>query len=223
VSIFLFLLAASVGLIGWRSGCGASAVLNPSPSVAASTVSPIAGSPISPQNSVLTDIQHGELAQVTWIVPDWSHSDHPGSGSEGPDWVASIVNVIGKIQFWSSTAIFDAWDDWGGWCGHVAPPEMDAMRLGFRVPLLVISPWAKQGYVSHHIHEASGFIAFIEHNFGLGTLETSDAVSDDYLDYFDTTQTPLHFPPIPTRIAAERLVRERDSGRRTTIKAFLCR
>ena len=61
---------------------------------------------ITPQSRVLVDLQHGELAQVTWIVPDWSHSDHPGSGSEGPDWVASIVNAIGNSQYWNSTAVF---------------------------------------------------------------------------------------------------------------------
>src|ERR1700734_2933744 len=120
---------------------------------------------ISPQNRVLTDIQHGELAQVTWIIPDFAHSDHPGSGNEGPDWVASIINAIGKSPFWNSTAIFISWDDWGGWYDHVDPPQVDAMGPGFRVPLLVVSPYAKHGYVTHHMHEASGFISFIEHNF----------------------------------------------------------
>ncbi len=167
---------------------------------------------ISPQNRVLTDIQHGELAQVTWIVPDWAHSDHPSSGSEGPDWVASIVNAIGNSPFWNSTAIFVTWDDWGGWYDHVDPPKVDAMGPGFRVPLLVISPYAKHGYVSHHIHEASGFIAFIEHNFDLGTLGARDAGSDAYQDCFDYTQKPPAFTPIPTKVTADQLIRERDSG-----------
>ena len=167
---------------------------------------------ISPQNRVLTDIQHGELAQVTWIVPDFAHSDHPGSGSEGPDWVASIVNAIGNSPFWNSTAIFVTWDDWGGWYDHVDPPKVDAMGPGFRVPLLVISPYAKHGYVSHHMHEASGFIAFIEHNFDLGTLGTRDAGSDAFLDCFDYTQKPPAFTPIPTKVTADQLIREQDSG-----------
>ncbi len=64
---------------------------------------------------MLVDLAHNELAQVTWIIPDWTHSDHPDSGSlEGPDWVASIVNAIGQSQYWNSTAIFITWDDWGG-------------------------------------------------------------------------------------------------------------
>ncbi len=167
---------------------------------------------ISPQNRVLTDIKHGELAQVTWIVPDWAHSDHPGSGSEGPDWVAAIINAVGKSQFWDSTAIFIAWDDWGGWYDHVDPPKVDAMGPGFRVPLLIVSPYAKRGYVTHHNHEASGFIAFIEHNFDLGTLGARDAGSDAFEDCFDYKQPPSAFTPILQHVSDERLVRENDSG-----------
>jgi phospholipase C len=167
---------------------------------------------ISPQNRVLTDIEHGELAQVTWIVPDYAHSDHPGSGTEGPDWVASIVNAIGKSQFWNSTAIFVTWDDWGGWYDHVDPPKVDAMGPGFRVPLLIVSPYARHGYISHHFHEASGFIAFIEHNFDLGTLGARDAGTDAYLDCFDYTQKPEPLTPIPTKVTIDKLLREKDSG-----------
>ncbi len=167
---------------------------------------------ISPQNRVITDIKHGELAQVTWIVPDWAHSDHPGSGSEGPDWVASIVNAVGKSPYWDSTAIFIAWDDWGGWFDHVDPPKVDAMGPGFRVPLLIVSPYSRHGYVTHHNHEASGFIAFIEHNFDLGTLGTRDAASDAFEDCFDYSQAPSAFTPIPQHVSDDRLVREKDSG-----------
>ena len=167
---------------------------------------------ISPQSRVLTDIHHGELAQVTWIIPDFAHSDHPGSGSEGPDWVASIVNAIGSSPFWNSTAIFITWDDWGGWYDHVAPTKVDAMGPGFRVPLLVVSPYAKHGYISHHFHEASGFISFIEHNFDLGTLGARDAGSDAYSDCFDYSQTPPQFNAIQTKVSADRLVHEKNSG-----------
>ncbi|MGB0080842.1 MAG: alkaline phosphatase family protein, partial [Terracidiphilus sp.] len=167
---------------------------------------------ISPQNRILTDIADGELAQVTWIVPDWAHSDHPGSGTEGPSWVASIINAIGNSPYWNSTAIFISWDDWGGWYDHVAPPKVDAMGPGFRVPLLIVSPYAKHAYITHHMHEASGFIAFIEHNFDLGSLGTRDAGTDAFSDCFDYTQQPSAFAPIPTRVSADRLVREKNSG-----------
>jgi len=167
---------------------------------------------ISPSRRVLVDIKAGELAQVTWIVPDFSHSDHPGSGSEGPDWVASIVNAIGTSQYWNSTAIFISWDDWGGWYDHVVPPKVDEMGTGFRVPLLIVSPYPKSGYITHHFHEASGFIAFIEHNFDLGTLGARDAGTDAFGDCFDYTQTPSAFTPIPTKVTAEHIIREKDSG-----------
>jgi phospholipase C len=168
---------------------------------------------ISPQNRVLTDIAAGELAQVTWIVPDYTHSDHPGSGSmEGPDWVASIVNAIGKSQYWNSTAIFISWDDWGGWYDHVSPPVVDRMGPGFRVPLLVVSPWARHGYVSHEFHLASGFNTFIEENFGLPNLGARDAMQDDFADCFDYGQIPAPFSAIMTRLTARMLIREASSG-----------
>lgn len=167
---------------------------------------------ISPSRRVLVDIKAGELAQVTWIVPDFAHSDHPGSGSEGPDWVASIVNAIGNSPYWNSTAIFITWDDWGGWYDHVDPPKVDDMGPGFRVPLLIVSPYTKHGYVTHHFHEAAGFIKFIEHNFDLGTLGARDAGSDAFLDCFDYTQKPPAFAPIPAKVKPEQLIREVDSG-----------
>ena len=168
---------------------------------------------ISPQNKVLVDIAHGELAQVTWIVPDWTHSDHPGSKSnEGPDWVASIVNAIGQSQYWNSTAIFITWDDWGGWYDHVDPPRIDAMGPGFRVPLIVVSPYARRGYVSHHFHEVSGFIAFIEKNFNLGSLGGRDAGSDAFADCFDYTQKPAPYSAVASRVTPDALIHEEPSG-----------
>ena len=157
---------------------------------------------ISPNTRVLTDIQNGNLAQVTWIVPNLGYSDHPGAASTGggPDWVASIVNEIGASQYWDNTAILIAWDDWGGWYDHVVPPQVDDMGLGFRVPLIVVSPWAKHGYVSHTQHEFGSFLKFTEEVFQLPSLNTRDAISDDLSDCFDFTQTPPPFVPIQTSV-----------------------
>jgi phospholipase C len=168
---------------------------------------------ISPQTRILADIKHGQLAQVTWIVPDFAHSDHPGTGSnEGPDWVASIVNAIGESPFWRSTAIFITWDDWGGWYDHVSPPTIDNMGLGFRVPLIVVSPYARHGYVSHQVHEATGFITFIEKNFGLQNLGTRDVTADAFSDCFDYRERPSPFTTIETRVGVERLLNEKPTG-----------
>ena len=167
---------------------------------------------ISPETNVLTDIKKGELAQVTWIVPSWAHSDHPGAGDAGPDWVASITNAIGASPFWDSTAIFISWDDWGGWYDHVDPPQIDQMGLGFRVPLLVVSPYAKHGYISHVTHESSGFLTYIERLYGLPNLGARDAIADDLLDCFDYNQHPQPYVQVRTMRTPEALIRDKPSG-----------
>ncbi len=158
---------------------------------------------ISPDTQVLTDIQNGQLAQVTWIVPMGPYSDHAGASTgEGPDWVASITNAIGASQFWDSTVIFIAWDDWGGWYDHVDPPSVDNMGLGFRVPVIVVSPYAKHGYVSHVTHEFASFLKYTEEIFNLPSLGTRDVNADDFADCFDYAQSPQPYTQIPVKFDA---------------------
>jgi phospholipase C len=152
----------------------------------------------SPETRVLKDIEAGQLAQVTWIVPAFNNSDHPGAPAQGPDWVAGIVNAIGKSKYWDSTAIFISWDDWGGWYDHVPPPQVDNMGLGFRVPVIVVSPYAKHGYVSHVTHEFGSILHFTEEIFSLPSLNTRDAVSDDFSDCFDYSQSPAAYVEVKT-------------------------
>ncbi len=102
---------------------------------------------VTPPTTILSDISTGSLPGMSWVLPaDSKHSDHPGNRSnEGPSWVAAVVNAVGNSQYWNSTAIIVTWDEWGGFYDHVPPPMMnDYMELGFRVPLLVISPYAKR-------------------------------------------------------------------------------
>jgi phospholipase C len=167
---------------------------------------------ISPETKVLTDISSGQLAQVTWVVPSFNNSDHPGAPAQGPDWVASIVNAIGASKYWNSTAIFIARDDWGGWYDHVPPPQVDNMGLGFRVPVIVVSPYAKQGYVSHVTHESSGFLTFTEKNWGLSPLGTRDTLTDDFSDCFDFTQTPAPYVQIQTQHTPAFFLSQKASG-----------
>jgi phospholipase C len=147
---------------------------------------------------ILSDIQNGKLAAVSWVTPDGMHSDHPGSGhTGGPSWVAAIVNAVGKSSYWDSTTIIVTWDDWGGLYDHVAPNRRDNYDLGFRVPLLLISPYVVQpGYVSHVQHEFGSILHFTEETFGTGNLGTTDATSDDLQDAFDYTQSARSFTPI---------------------------
>ena len=159
---------------------------------------------ISPETLVLTEAPGAALPNVTWVVPSGLNSDHAGSRSAtGPAWVTAVVNAIGASTDWKSTAIFVTWDDWGGWYDHVAPPQLDEMGLGFRVPLIAISPYARRGYVSHVRHEFGSILRFTEASFGLAPLAASDARADDLSDMFDFTQSPAPFVPL----AASRDVR----------------
>ncbi len=156
---------------------------------------------ISPPARFLKDVGDGKLAAITWITPTYKDSDHPGplGGSDGPAWVASLVDAIGESPFWQSTAIFIMWDDWGGWFDPVKPPYEDYDGLGFRVPLLIVSPYARKGRVTHVQYETASVLRFIEDDFGLAPLARSDTRANDPahdLDAFDFTQPPRRFKKI---------------------------
>jgi phospholipase C len=149
------------------------------------------------QTQVLTDIANGQLPAVSWVIPTAQASDHPQKNDgSGPSWVASVVNAIGNSPYWSNTAIFITWDDWGGWYDHVAPPIINSYEYGFRVPLIVVSPYAKPGYVSHQKHDFGSILRFIEEVYGLPSLGYADANADDLADTFNFQQTPLTFHPV---------------------------
>jgi phospholipase C len=107
------------------------------------------------------------------------------------------------------------WDEWGGWYDHVKPPNLDFDGLGFRVPLLIISPYAKQGYISHVQYEHGSLLRFIEDRFDLPRLAASDArANSPQDDAFDFTQPPRKFQPFETSLRAEDMLRMEhdDSG-----------
>ena len=155
---------------------------------------------VSPSSQILTDIANGQLADVVWVTPTALASDHAmATNGSGPSWVASVVNAIGESKYWSDTAIFVAWDDWGGWYDHVPPPQYNSYELSFRVPLIVISPYAKNHYVSHVQHEFGSILKFTEKIFGLPSLHTTDVRSDDLFDCFDFSKPPAKFKHIPAK------------------------
>ncbi len=154
-----------------------------------------------------SDVKHGTLPAVSWIIPDETNSDHPGNGSDtGPSWVASVVNAVGESPYWDSTAIVVVWDDWGGFYDHEPPAFFDDWGgLGLRVPMLVVSAYARQaypsqpGYISHTQYEFGSVLKFVENTWALGTLGTTDQRATSIVDCLDFTQPPRSFTPIPSR------------------------
>ncbi len=160
-----------------------------------------------PNTLIFEDISKNRLPAVSWVIPDREESDHPQSpfGDDGPSWVASIVNAIGTTQYWNNTAIVVVWDDWGGFYDHVAPPLTDRWGgLGFRVPMIVVSAYARErhkgqpGYISHTNYEFGSILKFIEQTFDLGTLDTTDRRATSIKDCFNLTRSPRTFTRIPS-------------------------
>jgi phospholipase C len=166
---------------------------------------------ISPNWKFITDVRAGKLANFTWITPECAESDHlECGGGFGPSWVSAIVNTVGKSKFWNSTAIFVQWDDWGGYYDHVAPPFEDYDGLGFRVPLLVISPYAKKGYVSHKQFETASVLRFAEDLYGLPQMAAADTrAASPAADCFNFAQRPRAFVPIKAPYPAQFFIRHR--------------
>jgi phospholipase C len=155
------------------------------------------------------DAQKGDLPAVSWVVPNGKDSEHPpASVSTGQSYVTGLVNSIMRSPDWSSTAIFLSWDDWGGFFDHVQPPAVDQDGYGLRVPGLVISPYARRGYIDHQTLSQDAYAKFIEDDFLGGqrldprtdgrpdprttVRETVKTLGNLQAD-FDFTQTPL--PP----------------------------
>jgi phospholipase C len=170
---------------------------------------------VSPPSQVLTDVANGSLGAVTWITPEDVNSDHSGSGSAtGPQWVTSIVNAVGQSQFWNSTAIFLFWDEWGGWYDHVAPKLINFDGHGFRVPLVVVSPYAKRGYVSHVTYDHGSILRFVENTFKLAPLAFADRrATSPAADCFDFSAQPRPFTPFAAKLPPSYFIHQRPTGR----------
>jgi phospholipase C len=156
------------------------------------------------------DAKQGHLPEVAWIVPDQSVSEHPpGKVSDGEKYVTELINAIMESPQWDSTAIFVSWDDWGGFYDHVIPPKIDENGYGIRVPGLVISPYAKQGYIDHQLLSHDAYLKFIEDVFlarqrldprtdgrpdPRPTVREAVRILGDLRNDFDFTQSPR--PPM---------------------------
>jgi phospholipase C len=121
---------------------------------------------IRDHKTFLRQAKRGRLPNVSWVIPNQSVSEHPlASIRNGMAYVTQMVNLIMKSKAWKSTAIFLTWDDWGGFYDHVTPPVVDQLGFGLRVPGIVISPYARRGYIDHQTLSHDAYAKFIEDDF----------------------------------------------------------
>ena len=153
-----------------------------------------------PVDNVIRDIHADALPPVTWITPRFELSDHPQYDfCYGENWSTKLIDAIMNSPMWKNTAIFLTWDDYGGFYDHVPPPQVDGFGFGIRVPLLVISPYAKEGVVDHQLGEFSSVLRFIEDNWRLTQLTHRDRRATDLGYDFDWKQPPRPPDPLPLR------------------------
>jgi phospholipase C len=153
------------------------------------------------RGQIFQDIKNGNLPSVSWVIPSAPISEHaPATVTWGMWWVASVVNAVAQSPYWQNTAILVAWDDYGGWYDNATPPVLNNITTvqnavgqgaGIRVPMLIISPFAKPGYVDHTQYTFSSIMRFIENIFNLQPLTIRDATANDILNAFNFTQTSL--------------------------------
>jgi phospholipase C len=157
---------------------------------------------VKPQSAFANDAAAGSLPNVSWIYGPSGLDEHPVANvTDGMNWTVGIVNAIAQGPKWTNAAIFITWDDWGGWVDHVDPPQLETWTDGTqfypggRVGCLVLSPYAKRGYISHAQHTHVSLVKFCEVQFGLPAINTRDAASDGMQDCFDFTSLPNLTPP----------------------------
>jgi phospholipase C len=140
------------------------------------------------------DAATGQLPAVSWLIAPWEDSEHPpASACVGENWTVAQINaVMSNPQLWAQTAIILTWDDFGGFYDHVPPPKgpNSYLEYGFRVPTIVISPYARPGYIDHTQYDFDSILKLVEQVFGLPTLGNLDARANSLLGSFDFQQHP---------------------------------
>jgi phospholipase C len=190
-------------------GAGTPSIWNPLPSFTDVKADGQLGD-VKNLSSFYTAAAQGTLPAVSWIAPTQANSDHPPANiATGQAYVTNLINTIMRGPDWDSTAIFLTWDDWGGFYDHVVPPMVDQNGYGLRVPALVISPYARQGYIDHQVLSFDAYNKFIEDDFLGGArlnpatdgrpdprpdVREDEAILGDLIADFDFSQPPR--PPV---------------------------
>lgn len=131
------------------------------------------------------DLSNGTLPAVSYLIPSGASEHPPGSLKAGQRFIATVVQSLMQSSAWESSAFMYTYDDWGGWFDHVRPPQVDEFGYGFRVPTLLISPYARRGYVDSTVLDFSSVPRFIQENWGLAPLAERDANANAFMDAFD--------------------------------------
>lgn len=180
----------------------------------------------APETNIISDIENCKLPNVSYVTPPGLDSDHAGSlSSGGPGWVGSIyLAVAASCGYFDNTAIIVTWDDSGGWYDHVAPPVVNGVQWGFRVPLIFVSAYtpaskyAPLPYVDHTRRDFGSILKFIETNWNLGTLGADDATADNLSTMYDAARSPaqpIAAAKIRALISASRFNLQRATKDRT--------
>jgi len=156
------------------------------------------------------DAAHGDLPAVAFIAPAGDSEHPPGNVRAGQTLIRSLLTQLQRSPAWASSAFFWSYDDWGGWYDHVKPPQVDAYGYGFRVPALLVSPYARRGYVDHTTLDFTSALKFIETNWRVPALAERDRRANTFLGAFDFTRPPRaptllgteRTPPAPARVRA---------------------
>jgi phospholipase C len=148
---------------------------------------------IAPPERFIADARGGHLPAVSWLTPPPTGvDDHPpNSVCGGENWTVGVLNAVMQGPDWNSTVVFVTWDDFGGFYDHVPPPQLDQFGLGPRVPLLIVSPFSKAGYISHTVYDHSSILRFIETRYELQPLTSRDRTASNMLDSFDFSQQQI--------------------------------
>lgn len=137
------------------------------------------------------DLRGKTLPQVSWVIPNFQDSEHPPEPvAQGMWYVTRVLNALMQSSYWKDTAVFLTWDDYGGFYDHVPPPLVDAFGYGPRVPMLILSPYAKPSYVSHYDYDFTSVLKFMEERWGLAHLAPRDHRANDMRDCFDFERSP---------------------------------
>jgi phospholipase C len=151
------------------------------------------------RTQIFHDLKSGAFPQISWVIPSFPISEHaPANITTGMNWVKLVVDSIMSSQYWNSTAIILTWDDYGGFYDHVPPPQIDKYGLGFRIPALIISPYAKRGYIDHTQYQFESILKFIEWRFNVPPLTNRDLHASNLLNAFKFQKplNPLHIVPL---------------------------